>query len=399
MAINPWEVVKGTASAGFDPGAIKAPNGIPESFWQTLLSDPANTKGLHWLEDSTKGGSFDRFANKAQYLEFLQQAAEDQFKRLPAAEQKKYSDADANGGVDPNSVPAIVDKGRNRLQNDYDLGMADWEGANPQEFIDAERAAASGDRDALEHLNELIRGIKDPTLAAYAGDVAAHTAGADPRDIEAQQRQLSKLESLSDPTITAEEKLMNEMARRQTESDLRGQRGAIRNDLLSRGVYGSGAEITQNAMAQQEAAQRQAYEQMQANANAQTRAMSALKGAGDLATSMRGSSASESQYNAGAMDLADQFNKKMMESYNQWKDRTEKETNDRKIGREQTIAGNVKQIGTGGVQAAGDIYKLGADRGIAKAGLHKTLTEGLGKLDDTEMNYYDGEHTKDEVKV
>lgn len=395
--INPWSVVTGdtdpSAAAGLD--ISQPPEGIPPAYWNKVLNDPRNADAVRWIRGGRKSSNLSRFSSPEDWLKFATNATQQEYAALPDKDKQDYENA--KDGIDPHSVQAEQNYQRDLIEKNQGLDDVDWGNVNFDETEGAIRDAAAGNKGALEHLNEIINGIKDPALASYVGDYTAHLAGADPRDIEAQQRQLAKLEGLSDPTITAEEKLMNEMARRKTEGDLRAQRGAIKNDLLSRGVYGSGAELTQNAMAQQEAAQRQAYEMMQANANAQSRAMKALEGAADLSTSMRGSSAQESQYNAGAMNLADQFNKKLLESYNDWKDRTQKENNDREIARQTTVAGNVGKIGAGGVQAANDIF---TGRGAAAAKKteirHNTVKDLLGVSDDAE-NYYDTDHTKKEV--
>lgn len=378
--MSPWDYVAGTPQGAFD--VSEPPKGIPRLFWEKLLQDPANQKGLKWLTDPTAKGGYDRFPNKAQYLAFLQQGAEDQFRRLPKAQQQEYIDADASGAAyDPNSV-----EGRLEQQGDLvdDFAGADFEGADPQALIDATTAAAAGDTAALEKLNELLAGIKDPKLAEYVGDYISQAASAAPdqRDVEAQQRQLAKLEGLSDPSITAEEKLMMEMARRQTGSDLKAKRGAIANDLQSRGVYGSGSELTMNLAAQQEAAQRQALEMLGAQSNAQQRAMTALRGAADLSTSMRGSSAQESQFRGTAADRAAEFNKSLLDSYNRWKDEKEKENNDRAIGRGEKIAANVGKVGQVGVGAASSIFDIGNKAADKKYLIKKDALDAKLKIGD-----------------
>ena len=374
------------------------------SFWQEVLDRSALQKGFKALGDpntpmSSAGGET---KSKEEYFKWLQDQITREYNRFPKAKQDEYVRYDEEfGGLDPTSVEGVSAAKEEDIAGAQALDESDLAALEP--YIDrieeATLAAASGGQAEYDRLNELIAGIKDPELAAYVGDITAQLAQADPRDIEAQQRQLAKLEGLSDPTITAEEKLMMEMSRRQTEGDLRAQRGALKNDLQARGVYGSGAEITQNAMAQQEAAQRQALEMLGAQANASQRSMKALEGAADLSTSMRASSAGESQYNATAMTAADKWNKDLRRQYNEWKDKTEKENIDRQIARGEKIVGNVVASGKGGVEAASNIYDLRSGNAGAKADVRgKYLPMRLG-IKDVLLNKGVADDTEEEVET
>jgi hypothetical protein len=154
-----------------------------------------------------------------------------------------------------------------------------------------------------------------------------------------------------------------------------------------------------NLAAQQEAAQRQALEMLGAQANAQRRAMDSLKGAADLSTSMRGSSAQESQFNANAMDTADQFNKNLKDAYDKWKLKVETEQNEAKIKRGEAVAGNVAKIGASGVTAAGNIYDFGVGRAKTHGEIVKPYVDAKLKLGETEINKADGDETEDEVNL
>jgi hypothetical protein len=307
-----------------DPYAV--PPGISPSFWNDVLNgamgpNSGNMAGA-WKKDPVGmiTGTYKNYALP-------------QWQNMSPQKQKMFTDQDASGN--PYSVGTAEADLWNKQKDVTDVRdtnqqeFSQWEADFLPGVREAMAGAQAGDADALAKLKETLDGIKDPEIAKFVGDYVSQgaTAAADPRDIEAQQRQLAKLEGLSDPSITAEEKLMMEMSRRQTEGDLRAQRGALTNDLQARGMYGSGQELTQNMMAGSEAASRHALELLGAQSNASKRAMEALKGAGDLSTSMRDSGAKESQFRGTAADRAAEFNNNLRESYNQWKTEQEAERN------------------------------------------------------------------------
>jgi hypothetical protein len=128
--------------------------------------------------------------------------------------------------------------------------------------------------------------FKDPNFMGDAGDVRGYQ-GPSSATMGAQKDALQQFKNLSTPTETAQEKLVRMMAQRQMENNLAGDRDALARSLKSRGVYGSGAEITGNMMAQGQEADRAALANMQANAQAQNRAMQALGSYSSLAGGIR----------------------------------------------------------------------------------------------------------------
>lgn len=125
--------------------------------------------------------------------------------------------------------------------------------------------------------------------------------------LEAQRAALAKYKSLSDPTVTAQERFMAENARRQTETQERASRDAVMSDLGARGMRGSGAELTNMLGSQQLTGQNRVLNDMAMNANAVDRSMTALKGYGDVAGSMRQSDDVIEMFNKGQGQLAKQW--------------------------------------------------------------------------------------------
>lgn len=87
---------------------------------------------------------------------------------------------------------------------------------------------------------------------------------------------LARIGALTGIKETAEEKAMRRNARDELQTQLRGAREGRANELRSRGVYGGGAELVQALAAEEEAAKRQSREDINAQANAQKRALGAL---------------------------------------------------------------------------------------------------------------------------
>lgn len=134
--------------------------------------------------------------------------------------------------------------------------------------------------------------FKDPNFMGDVGDIQGYQ-GPSAATLGAQKDALQQYKNLSTPTETAQEKLVRMMAQRQMENNLAGDRDALARSLKSRGVYGSGAEVTGNMMAQGQEADRAALANMQANAQASQRAMQALGSYSSLASGMRGQEAQE----------------------------------------------------------------------------------------------------------
>lgn len=371
---------------------LSAPEGLSQTYWESRLEHPVNANLKKKLTDPGVSK-----AEKQRLLKRFTESARQGWDALPEPEKNGFLSADEGNGLDPNSVKGKFTEDQADIDAERDLANQDWEGIDVEGLNAAVEGAAAGDAAAVEKLKGILAGIKDPEIADYVGDYVAQTAQADPRDIEAQQRQLSKFESLSDPRITAEEKLMMEMARREAESSLRGSRGALANNLQARGVYGSGSEITLNAMAQQEAAQRHALELLGAQANAQKRATESLQGAADVAGQMRGASAQEGQFNASAINQAMQFNKKTREAYDTWRNEAERRANADRVGRGETEAGAVRQLGRDTVGDQLGLLKGEMEIAGGKGGSRAPTFTATRDLNQREINYADKDDELDKI--
>lgn len=182
----------------------------------------------------------------------------------------------------------------------------------------AYETANQGDAAALAQLQGALGGITDPTISDYVGDTTATQASDNPADAARQQAALNQLQGQTGVSETAEEKLMRYMAQRKQEQQEQSNRLAAKNDLQSRGVYGSGAEIASMLGSNQNTGAERTISELGAQANAQQRAMAALQAYNTGAATARGQSTQLSEYNTGQTNTANQLNQGLKEQHNQF---------------------------------------------------------------------------------
>jgi hypothetical protein len=132
---------------------------------------------------------------------------------------------------------------------------------------------------------DTIGGMQD-LLAASNGSKDVHVGQEDPGAYAASVDARDQLKALTDPKVTASERLIYEMSRQQQEQDERSNREALQTDAARRGVSGTGTNIARSALAAQQTSRNRMLQDMQAGAQAQQRAMTALQGYGTLSTNM-----------------------------------------------------------------------------------------------------------------
>lgn len=172
--------------------------------------------------------------------------------------------------------------------------------ANAQDVANQNRAAAtleaSGngalnvDLNRIRELDKLrnpdsIGGVRD-LYGVFQGSQDLAVGELDPDAYKAAVDTRNKLWGLTDPTVTAQEKLMFELARQQQEQDEGALRDALRTDSQRRGMGGVGNEIARSALGAQQTSRNRMLQDMQALAQAQARSMDALANHGNLASDM-----------------------------------------------------------------------------------------------------------------
>lgn len=221
---------------------------------------------------------------------------------------------------------------------------------------------------AVDAFTNAINGIKGVQAGDYDNkwNVDANKQYVSDAAKAAQKTAMDKTLALTDTKETAAEKLMREMARREQEQNLRSQSEAQANQLRSRGAYGSGAEIAGFLGNQQEQAQRRSLEEMQANANAQQRAMSALSAYGNQSFQL----GQQDQASGALQDANSRFNSQSQQQWQQFKTKTQQQENDAaakraastldaKNAQENVARGDIAQVADRQAQIAG--LKTGAN--------------------------------------
>lgn len=130
-----------------------------------------------------------------------------------------------------------------------------------------------------------IEGMSD-LMNVYGGSQDIRVGQADPDAYAAAVDARNQLKGLTTPTVTAQEKLMYELSRQQQEQDESATRQALNTDAARRGMGGGGTTIARAALAAQQTSRNRMLQDMQANAQAQARAMDALQGYGTISTNM-----------------------------------------------------------------------------------------------------------------
>jgi len=123
-------------------------------------------------------------------------------------------------------------------------------------------------------------------LAAANGSKDIHVGQEDPGAYAAAVDARNQLKALTNPQVTAQEKLIYELSRQQQEQDERGMREALETDAARRGTSGIGTTIARSALGAQQTSRNRMLQDMQAGAQAQARAMDALQGYGTISTNM-----------------------------------------------------------------------------------------------------------------
>lgn len=278
----------------------------------------------------------------------------------------------------------------NRYTGQTQPGGAISGGATSQQVTGQPEGSLSGmyqrlnnaDFEALKEFKNEIDAITDPTWQNIAGDLTTQVGTNNAQSKADQQKAQDKMWGYTDVKETEEERLMREVARRNMENQLKGDREALAQNLKERGVYGSGAELAGNLAAMQEAASRRSLEELGAQANAQTRALSALGSYADTAGQMRTADTEE----AKAGDVINMFNKNIDLSNQQAKVKTEGDNANRQQSRSQA-----KMTGTtNAIDSIGNRVSDEANKKIAVAGVGTGVNStGLSQLGSARQGFAD----------
>lgn len=152
----------------------------------------------------------------------------------------------------------------------------------------------------------------DPAiLEQFAGiDGTAHDQiSLDPSTRNAQMQALSYMQNLGqEGGMDSVDRARMAQILGEADTRSRGARGAIKQDMQQRGVSGSGLEMVQQQMANQQASQNAYLGGVNTAAEAQRRALQAMQGAGQMGGQIRGQDYQIQSGRANAMDAINKFN-------------------------------------------------------------------------------------------
>lgn len=160
-----------------------------------------------------------------------------------------------------------------------------------------------------ELYQQVIRENPELEQAMMLGPSAMEGISTDPKLRAAQLNALSQLQDISaaggkDAQFQADAaRLLNDV-----NANLRGNQGAIQQNLATRGLSGGMTEMVSRQQAAQEAANRQSQMGLDLNAQAQQRALSALMSGAQLGGQMEAQQFGQRSQIARAQDMINQFN-------------------------------------------------------------------------------------------
>lgn len=102
-----------------------------------------------------------------------------------------------------------------------------------------------------------------------------------------QREVMEKFKALSEPTVTAKERFLSELARREFESSDRGSRAAQSEALANRGLRSGGSQLAATQATRQQLSQDRLLKELGIQAQAVDRSMQALGGWGTSANALR----------------------------------------------------------------------------------------------------------------
>ena len=130
----------------------------------------------------------------------------------------------------------------------------------------------------------------------------------DPRLKDAQMQALQQMSQVSREGITPTEQAALQQVRTQVNQQDTARRQALLQNMASRGMAGSGAELAAQLQGAQAAAEQQSGQGLNIAAQAQARALQAMTGAGTMSGQMRSQDFGEQAAKAQAADEVAKFN-------------------------------------------------------------------------------------------
>jgi hypothetical protein len=201
---------------------------------------------------------------------------------------------------------------------------------NQQQGAQASSAAAKKQMDILnsvplpvlkEYYPELYKQVVElnpEMLAAQSlGPSAMESVQVSPELKQAQMNALLKLQGIGDTGMTASDQARLAEIESGINRNLKGQTGAIQQNLAARGLSGGMTELVSRQLAAQEGANRQAQLGLDVKAQAEQRALDAIMQSGQLGGQMGQQQFQNAAQIAQAKDIINKFNTQNLQNVQQ----------------------------------------------------------------------------------
>lgn len=145
--------------------------------------------------------------------------------------------------------------------------------------------------------------------AINLGPSSMENVSVDPALKSAQMNALAKLQEIGDQGgMTATDRARLSQIQAENDANLRGQQGAIQQNMASRGLAGGMSEMVARQLAAQGAANRNAQQALDVKSQAEQRALQAIMQSGQLGGQMGDQQFNQAAQIAKAKDAINQFN-------------------------------------------------------------------------------------------
>lgn len=183
--------------------------------------------------------------------------------------------------------------------------------------------------DAIQRANDIIQSVPLPVLKEYYPELYKQVAAlnpeletsvslgqsqmsgiaTDPALRQAQINALLKLQEVGDQGgMTATDRARMAQIQSDINTNLKGQQGAIQQNLAARGMSGGMSELVARNLSAQEAANRQAQQGLDVKAQAEQRALQAIMQSGQLGGQISAQDFAQQEAKARAADQIAQWN-------------------------------------------------------------------------------------------
>ena len=196
-------------------------------------------------------------------------------------------------------------------------------------LLSSQQQSQAGARADMQRAQDIINSVPLPILKEYypelyqkvseiapeavqaieLGPTAMESVAVDPALRKAQMNALAKLQEVgAEGGMTATDRARLAQIQQESESALKGQQGAIMQNLAARGMGGGMSEMVARQLSAQEAANRQAQSGLTVKAQAEQRALDALMQSGQLGGQIGQQDFSQQAQIAAAKDAIARFN-------------------------------------------------------------------------------------------